>query len=329
MDSSLPTSTAFPRPDGKGWIGRDLTDSNDWKVEIPADVITTLVDQVREIAASHEMASPSDDSTVAAMFDSVRRELVSGRGFVLMRGIPVDDLNETENAIMTTVLGRLVGVPIRQNAAGEQLVRVRDSGSSFDDEGVRSYETAAPLPFHSDSSDVVGLYCIRSARSGGASTIVSSAALHDAMLATRPDLAGLLHQPWATASVVAGTIEQMPICAADRHGAVFTRYGRRYVEPATDADVDLAALSSERTDALDLYDSFLADPDFALDMHFRPGDLQFLNNYRVMHSRAPYVDWPDPARRRELLRVWLVLSEMEVPDVFEDSGFVPRGEALA
>jgi hypothetical protein len=328
MDPSISSPAVTPRPDGNGWVGRDLTDASEWSVELDDDTVTRLVDHARLTAAANRPAYRIDHPPIVVALDAIRTELVNGRGFSLVRGFPVEDLSEIENETLCTTLGLHLGIPIRQNASGEQSVRVRDTGKNFDDEGVRSYETAAPLPYHSDSSDVVGLYCVRSARSGGESTIVSSAAIHDVILERRPDLATLLHETWATASPVSRTVQHTPICAADPSGAIHTRYGRRYVEPSADADVQIPPLAPDRTEALDLYDSLLHDPDFALDMEFQPGDVQFLNNYRVMHGRAPYTDWPDPAKRRELLRVWLVVEQMDIPDVFEDSGFVPRGEAL-
>ena len=112
-------------------------------------------------------------------------------------------------------------------------------------------------------------------------------------------------------------------------GKLFTAHGRHYIDTARDYDSSIRGLSSAQIELLDLYDSFLHDPRFALDMAFRPGDIQFLDNYSVMHARTGYVDWPEPARRRELLRMWLVLADLDLPPVFADSGFIPRSQAFA
>lgn len=325
-----------PQIDGSGWLGSELSDEDEWTVTLSETARDALVCHARRAAASPlggshdaELEALRDHDEIRAAVSAIGKALVQGRGFSLVRGLPVSDLHDDERAELVMTVGRLVGIPIRQNAAGDELIRVRDEGKDFSRPGVRSYETAAPLPHHSDSSDVVGLYCVRPARSGGASTIISSVAVHDAMVRADPALAALLHEDWPTASIVEGTVVPMPICSSTPDGRVFTRYGRKYVETAHEYDDRLEPLSDERVAALDLYDSFLADPDFVLDMHFRPGDLQLLNNYRIMHGRAPYTDWPDPTRRRELLRLWLVMPDMELPAVFEDSGFVPRSEALS
>lgn len=332
-----------------GWRGADLTDPASWTVEVDDRTADQLVDVVRERSSDPDSVAvdattatgttghpagerPADGRVLPAALrealSAAKHDLLHGRGFVLLRGLPVDELDDVGNELLCTLVGRELGVPIRQNDRDEMIVRVRDEGKDFSVKGVRSYETAAPLAYHSDSSDVVGLSCIRSARSGGASTIVSSVAVHQAMFAARPDLARLLHEPWATASIIEQTVHWKPICAVNDAGELFTRYGRLYLETASDYDATIAPLTDERVEALDVYDSFLEDPSFALDMAFRPGDLQLLNNYRIMHARHPYVDWPEPERRRELLRIWLVVGDLDVPDVFEDSGFVPRSEAL-
>lgn len=317
------------RRDGSGWRGRDLTDEAEWVIELEPDAVEALASHARRVAAG---ASTTTDfrpsATTSDQLAAMTSAVLHGRGFTLLRGLPVDELDDGARAALCTTIGQLLGVPIRQNADGDELIRVRDEGKDFSQQGVRSYETAAPLPYHSDSSDVVGLMCVRAAQSGGASTIISSVAVHDAMVEVRPDLAALLHEPWPTASIIRGTVDMQPICATNAAGQVFTRYGRMYVETAHEYDPAAPPLTDEQVEALDLYDSFLADPSFVLDMHFQPGDLQLLNNYRIMHGRAPYIDHPDPARRRELLRIWLVLHDLDLPEVYENSGFVPRAEAF-
>jgi hypothetical protein len=42
-----------------------------------------------------------------------------------------------------------------------------------------------------------------------------------------------------------------------------------------------------------------------VDLDFRPGDIQILHNHVVLHSRTAYEDWPEPTRKRHLLRLWL------------------------
>ena len=59
------------------------------------------------------------------------------------------------------------------------------------DKRTRVYETSLYLPYHSDPSDVVGLLCVRKARSGGISSLVSVARIYNEILAKHPEYLGL------------------------------------------------------------------------------------------------------------------------------------------
>lgn len=64
-------------------------------------------------------------------------------------------------------------------------------------------------------------------------------------------------------------------------------------------------LSAAQRDAIDLIDEIAADPSFHLDMEFRPGDIQWLKNSAILHARTEFEDFPEPERKRHLLRLWL------------------------
>jgi hypothetical protein len=243
----------------------------------------------------------------------------------LIRGLPVDELTMLENEILFWTIGLHLGIPIHQNPQGTVMIHVRDEGKQLTDEGVRSYETSARLEYHTDSSDIVGLYCIRPAMVGGTSTIVSSVAVHDAVVRANPELAALLYEPWGHASVVGNKASARPICARNADDRLFSRYGRLYIETANARNPAVPPLTAQQVEVLDLYDSFANSADYYLNMDFQPGDIQLLNNYVIMHARTDYVDWPEPERARELLRLWLVVKEpFGIPAVFEDSGIISR-----
>lgn len=277
------------------------------------------VDAVEAVEAVDDQASMPD---LEALAQWLRRRLFDGHGFALVRGLPVDDLDDTAGTVLFWLLGRTIGSPLHQNAAGDVLIRVRDEGKSFDEPGVRAYETTADLQYHTDSSDVVGLLCRRPAVRGGVSTIVSSAAVVGEIERRRPDLAARLFEPWPELNPVDGSVTERPIAARASSGRIATRYGRKYTELA--AAQRGVPLTAAQVEALDLFDAITNDPAFVLNMHFRPGDVQFLNNHLVLHARTAYEDGNDPGERRELWRLWLVAPELDVPDVFTDTGFIAR-----
>ena len=255
-------------------------------------------------------------------------ELDAGRGFVLVRGVPVDVLGEEGAAIAYVALGLHLGVPVSQNAAGDLLGHVRDDGSDPDDPTVRRYRTRLAQPFHVDGSDVVGLLCLQPAKSGGLSQIVSSVTVFEEVARRRPDLVGLLQAPWyfdRYGEEWPGERPwfEMPIVSGlpERFQVVYLRW---YIDKAQ-SHPDVPRLTDAQVELLDLIDGLAQEPELHLDMDFVPGDIQWLANRTILHSRTAYKDHDDPARRRHLLRLWLTLHRNVVEGA--GTGGIPVKEA--
>lgn len=315
------------------WRGAAVANEGWWRYQLDDAQAAALISLLPQLVAIREgdgvpalrtAPLPALDELLA----DVRRQLLSGAGFALLRGIPTEELTEADLETLLLTIGTRLGIPIPQNPAADMIIHVRDQGKDYFHPKVRAYETAAELEYHSDSSDVVGLLCVRPAMEGGVSTIVSSVAIHDEMVARRPDLAALLYADMWHANPIDDRVVPRPtwVRAGDR---LFSHYGRRYIELAHAQTERVAPLTSEQIAALDLFDELSHSPEFMLDMDFRPGDLQLLNNYVIMHSRTGYVDWPEFERRRHLCRLWVVMPhDIKVPEEFGDIGFVPRSVAL-
>ena len=327
----------LPEPVGgpAAWRGSEIVGRAEWMVRLADGEVAELRAAVATLGrpglrlaevGPDDLALPGLGERLAGLLD----ELVDGRGFVLLRGLPDDLLGERTAELTLWAVGVHLGIPIPQNARGELIVHVRDEGKDYDDPHVRSYETRAGLEYHSDSSDLVGLLCRRPARRGGVSTIVSAVAIHDALARERPELAALLHEPWWHDRRTGDGPESFFACeiCALAGGRLFTHYGRAYTESAQRGP-GVPALRPEQVEALDAYDRLASSPELVLDMAFEPGDLQILNNYTVLHARTPYEDWPDPGRRRDLCRIWLVLRRpLQLPPAFEAGGIVRRSVAF-
>jgi hypothetical protein len=53
-------------------------------------------------------------------------------------------------------------------------------------------------------------------------------------------------------------------------------------------------------------------------MRLAPGDMQFVYNHAQLHDRTGFTDWPDPAQRRHLFRLWLSpMGDRALPEVFK------------
>jgi hypothetical protein len=247
--------------------------------------------------------------TLGPTLDRLRREILDGRGFVLIRGLPVAGKNLVDNAAAYLGIGSHLGHARSQNAMGHILGHVRDMGLSAEkDPNVRIYQTTERQTFHTDSCDIVGLLCLKTARSGGLSSIVSSMTIYNEMATKRPDLVRRLFAPFATdrrGEVPEGKKPYFEIPVYNDHaGFLSVLYARRYITSARRFP-EVPPLAPEDVAALDLFDDLANDARLRLDMEFKPGDMQFLHNHTILHDRTAYEDWPEPENKRHLLRLWL------------------------
>ena len=186
-----------------------------------------------------------------------------------------------------------------------------DTGDDASDPFVRLYRTAANIAYHCDAADVVGLLCLRRAKSGGASRIVSSVAVYNELLARRPDLVDRLYEPFqldVRNEDASGALRYLPIPPCRfAEGRLRTFYHSDYFRSAQRHE-DVAPFSADEQTLLDLYEEIASSPELYLDMDLAPGDIQWLSNHTVLHARTQYEDWPEPERRRHLLRLWLSIT---------------------
>ena len=316
------------------WTGPEMSGRDDWQHVLEDTHVEELLAAVRGVA-HRPLAQISVDNfplpTLGALVAAVLDELVDGRGFALLRGVPVAGLDTASLERLYWGLGCHLGIAIPQNAADDMLVHVRDQGLDFADPEVRGYQTSAALDYHSDSSDVVGLLCVHPARDGGVSTIVSAAAVYNEALRRRPDLVDELCGNWwwdrRQKDLATNFFERRIFAIED--DTIVSYYGRAHIESAT-RGAHVPPLTARRIEALDLLDQLANDPEVRLDMPFRPGDIQLLNNYKIWHARTDYVDFPEPERKRVLYRLWLRLrTEIDLPPDFAVGGITDRSGAFS
>lgn len=250
-------------------------------------------------------------------------ELINGRGMVLLRGIPVEHYgNERATAIYWGV-GTYLGRPWPQNAKGHLLGDVTDQGRAIDDPTARGNELGGiPLPFHSDGSDLVGLLCLDAGAGGGDSLVANAVAVHNELVRSEPELAAALYEPFpydlrGEQAPGARPWYTMPVFSRRRE-RLFVRYIRPYIEASRRHDGAPRPTKAGRM-AMDRLDAMCADPQYHVAMGLRPGDMQFVNNYHVLHSRAAYRDDRAAGRIRHLKRLWLeteILGDDDKPERF-------------
>ena len=329
-----PAGAMQPVVDPADWNAADLADVGRWSYVLDAQDCAELVGAVAAVRragiALVEIAPgnfPLD--RFAATLRDVRRELLDGRGIVMLRGFPVDRFNREEQAIAYLGLGSYLGQRISQNAQGHILGHVKDLGGDYADPMTRGYLTNQEMLFHADASDYVGLLCLATPKSGGASRVASSVTVYNRMLASRPDLVQVLCEDFyrsRTGEVNPGepgwfkqpifSFTEGYFSATGAGAAIDKAQGLPGVPPFTAAQKEAVAL----------YRKTVAE--CALDIDFRKGDIQFLNNFVMLHTRRAYEDWPDPARKRHLMRLWLIDPEGRPIPKDQREGRTGRGVQL-
>ncbi len=238
--------------------------------------------------------------------------LKDGLGLQVIRGVPVARWSEDEAELFFWCLGLHLGRPGGQNPKEELLGHVRDTHVNKADPMVRLYQTAENIDFHCDTADVVGLLCLKKAKSGGKSRIVSSISAFNRLLERDPALAARLFEPFfldtrnESKGAGMGAVPIPPCRYGD--GKLRTFYHADYFRSAQ-RHAEVPTFTPLERNCLDLYENIANDPDLYLylDMDLEPGDIQLLSNHTNLHARTQYDDGDTPAERRHLLRLWLSL----------------------
>ena len=234
-------------------------------------------------------------------------------GMCLLKGFPVDRWSEEDAKLAYWGMGLHAGVARTQNPASEYMNNVRDEGAAYKAANGRSrgYNTKAGLDFHMDSSDVVGLLCRRTAKTGGESLVASTIAAAEELGRRRPDLLEVLKQPFYHHYQGSQDPSQPPYYVCPVIGSDpehFTmRVNRKNIVAAERDFPEVPRVAPEQWAAIDLLEEIMADPRWCFRMQLEQGDLQLVNNYAIVHSRTPFEDFDEPDRKRHLLRLWLAV----------------------
>jgi len=208
---------------------------------------------------------------------------------------------------------------------------VKDLGHDLNNPTTRIYATNARQPYHVDLCDIVGLLCLKTAKIGGESIIASSVTVYNELVKSRPELARLLAEPLyhdRKNEIPAG---KKPYYAMPMFNFYqgklsvflspdFIRTSQRFTEVPRHSD--------ELKEALQMMQDLPAREDIRLDMILEPGDIQFIHNHTIVHSRTNYQDHENPQDKRHLLRLWCSPENARpLPEIFaEQYGNVVPGK---
>ena len=310
----MPEILKHPVTHASAWRGSDLKNDTSWIVRMaPADIEEIDAALKAANATGKEVTELAREDfpidKLAARLRHWRDEVTDGRGFVLVRGLPVERYSDREVRTIFWGIGAHWGTALSQNSYGDLLGDVYDEGVKMGTGKVRGYRTNSFLMFHTDRCDVVGLLCLHKAKSGGISTITSTMTMHNEILKNHPEYLEPLYNGLLYANIEEGgdyRTWRVPIYSVT-DGVLSCRCSRNTIESAR--KMGIARYSEIEVAAIEYFDEVAAREDLRLDMDLERGDMQFINNYTTVHSRTEYEDHADKSLRRHMVRLWLKLDE--------------------
>jgi hypothetical protein len=302
------------------WTADDVRDPAIWTVEL------TPADHAELDAALRIARTKSDDllqigredfplEGLATKLADVERELIDGRGFVRLSRLDRDRYDDDELTMLYWGVGMHLGEPWPQNKHGHVMGDVTDQGKRLDDPTIRGNEIGLiALSYHTDGSDLVGLMCLHPAKSGGLSCVANVVAIYNRMVDERPDLVAALFEdlPWdfRGEEPPGGAPYYMRNVFTEHEGRLFCRFVPAYIR-SSQRHADAPRLSPAALEALEMVSSLANLPEYNVYMEIRPGEMQFINNYHVLHGRQAYEDDVAHAVKRHLKRLWLSTRHLQ------------------
>ena len=297
------------------WRPSDLSDRDAYTVALNSahlDAFDAALAANRAAGRAPEEITAEDFALrgIAAEVEAWRDEVLHGRGFVVLRGLSHKRYTADDMATIFWGLGTHLGRAVSQSPMGDRIGHVTDVGGK--DQRERAYRNSRELTLHTDRCDVIGMLCLEPAMSGGVSGYASVHTVYNELLASQPALleplfAGFRYHRRGEQLPGEPTITPEPVpVLSECEGELSVVFLRAYIEMA--AKELGVSLSAEEVAALDSFEEVARRPDIKLEFTLERGEAIFFNNCTMLHNRTAFEDHPDPARKRHLLRLWLMLD---------------------
>ncbi len=314
---SMPEAlTALRKVGGKAaWRGPDIANSDEWKYHLSPDQRREILAALRHYQASGvgQLDACQADfplPTVGPTLRALMRDMDEKLGIMLVRGVPLEGLSQAEIHQLYWGVGLHLGVVLPQSQHGELIGDIRNRGTPGSE--ARGYTSGKAQSYHTDEADVVLLLCRQRAKAGGASKLASTAAIHDYMVETRPDLVRELYKPhplaWVTPDPVSGERWFTTPFFGFRQEGGKTHFASRFSYNRTlkaQSFADAPRIGPKFREAVEYAFDLANDPAFSFEMYFEPGDLQFVVNYQIIHGRTDVIDHDEVDLKRHVMRMWL------------------------
>ncbi len=305
--------------DPSAWIGPQIQHDASWVYRFDAAAIAEI-DAALAHAKQADAHIPFGPEAfplprLSHEMEKILDDVENGQGFKLLRGIPRERYSDADCELIYWGLTAHLGTPISQNARGHLLGHVRDEGRTQSDPNARAYQTSQRMDFHTDMLpiDLLGLFCLRTAKRGGASKITSALTVHNLLRDERPDLLdalyGQFYIDWRGEEPDGEKgFFSLPMFS-ECGGKVTARINSLpYYDSAARHGTPYAPTPLQR-EALVKVQEIANRPELMLTMDFQEGDIQLVNNHTMLHAREAYEDFPELGRERHLLRMWIAVDD--------------------
>jgi Taurine catabolism dioxygenase TauD, TfdA family len=317
FDSPLTPVHGTPIDHPSAWTVADFKTPADYTIELDAAHLRDIEHAIRQIKTAglgldDLQREHFEVPSLRPVIDEIRRQIGDGRGFVVVRRLPVEDYSKDEIGMIFWGIGTHLGRGLSQSVLGDRLAHVKDF--SREDPLARAYRNKQELSPHTDSCDLVGLACLRDAKLGGVSRLTSAITVHNVMLEEYPEALERLYRGYVfhrRGEEKPGDLPYTPYRVpvySHIEGKVSARYVRTYVE-AGEAAAGRPMAEAELA-VLDRFEEVTKRPELMLEFTLQPGEMYVINNYTILHARTAFEDFEEEDRRRHLLRLWLEVPQM-------------------
>lgn len=318
MQQENPAAMLTHRIDGKqAWVKASLRQS-DWFYTLDGTCRRELAAVVEDLRANPLpllLLTPDMFELAAcrALAARVRSALKEGVSFAVVDKIPLDGITPDEAKALYWLFSSMIARPVAQKLDGTMIYDVHDTGmQALPGSGVRPDKTNVDLTFHNDNAynqtmpEIVGLFCLRQAQAGGLSRAISFQTAHNCLLADYPDLLPRFYQPFPFDRQKEHFPGENPIFSAP----MFEYDGRLRARLAPYQVKNAFAMRGEPVDAQTAAATAALDEIFSragliAEHYMQPGQIQYVNNREIGHSRTAFTDHAEPELRRYLVRLWL------------------------
>ncbi len=301
----------------KAWVRADVR-RDDWFFTLPAGCLDELKALLPELAGRLTPVERISAANLALLkcrefMKRVQSALDDGVRFAVVDRLPLDELNADEAQALYWILSSLIARPVEQKLTGTMIYPVHDTGQKAGPgSGVRPDQTNMDQYFHNDNSynttppEYVALLCVRPAKSGGISHVISFYTINNELLRSHREVIPRLYQPFwfdRQKENPPGEPEVMSAPMFSYDGRLRARLGLFQI--GSGYTLKQEPMDASAASAIATLRQVFADDALTFDFVMERGQMQFVNNRELCHKRTQFEDFDDPGEKRLLMRLWL------------------------